>query len=355
MIAKPRTKYAIIARAVRSRILRGDIAPGERAPSERELSTSFNASLSTVRHALELLAQEDLIVRRGRSGSYVTDPSQRHTKVLGLAVVDTYDPEYPWLSKVMVLAAGRLPSHGMALQLVFYSKDSVGTTSMPKLKVDGLLLATERFPKSLQQMLAGRSVPTVFISFDPLDSKAFCVVPDTFSGMYQATRHLAELKHRRIALLVGSALAAPVSPTVLSYRAAMTAAGLDFDERYVVASDWTRPAGREAAIKLLSRPDPPTAIIAADDILASGVLDACAERNLRVPRDISVVGFANLLRPEWHGVALTTVDVGLEHMVTQAIDMVATLILGESPRKRRAVVPCQLIKRRTTGECPTKR
>jgi DNA-binding LacI/PurR family transcriptional regulator len=149
-------------------------------------------------------------------------------------------------------------------------------------------------------------------------------------GGLLATRHLIELGHRRIAVIGQDRLWSGLA-RLAGFRAAMLEAGLGVDDRLVRHGVFTLNAGREQACQLLSLPEPPTAIVAGNDAQAFGVLQVLAERGLRAPADVSVVGFDDVPVAAWATPALTTVRQPLAAMSAAAFRMLRDGETGFEP------------------------
>jgi DNA-binding LacI/PurR family transcriptional regulator len=178
--------------------------------------------------------------------------------------------------------------------------------------------------------LRAKGIP--FVVFDPMeeptDDTPF-VGTTNWAGGQAATRHLIELGHRRIAMISGPDHVF-CRARQYGYRAAMEAAGLPIDPELVVSAQLTRDGGRAAATGLLARPDRPTAIFASNDMQALGVYEAARDAGLRIPDDLSVVGFDDLPVTAWVDPPLTTVHQPLTKMAVAATELALALGRGET-------------------------
>jgi DNA-binding LacI/PurR family transcriptional regulator len=171
------------------------------------------------------------------------------------------------------------------------------------------------------QRLAAARIPLVVIDPPEEPGAAIRSVGTTnWQGGVQATRHLIDLGHRRIGVIGREALWSGRA-RLAGYRAAMLEAGLGVDERLVCRDELTAAGGRAQARRLLALADPPTAIVAGNDAQAFGVLQALAERGLRAPGDVSVVGFDDVPVASWATPALTTIRQPLAAMAAAAFGM----------------------------------
>ncbi len=177
------------------------------------------------------------------------------------------------------------------------------------------------------------------------------ITADDQSGAYAMTEHLLESGHRRIGYVSISRL--PFADRSKGFEAALAGHGLAVDPRYLIMSeDLTFEGGLSAGRRLLALDPRPTAICAANDITAAGVIKAAEEAGLQVPQSLSVTGFddfpiAQITRP-----ALTTVRVPVDEMSQAASDMLIDLINGRQPQDLRVRVPLSPVIRQSTGPCP---
>ncbi|MEU4770198.1 LacI family DNA-binding transcriptional regulator [Actinosynnema sp. NPDC023794] len=180
--------------------------------------------------------------------------------------------------------------------------------------------------------LRARGIP--FVVFDPsveLPDDVPFVGATNWTGGRMAARHLIGLGHRRIAMVAGPDDALFCRARFDGYRSALEAAGLPVDPTLVVHAELTVEAGRVAARELLTRPDRPTAVFASDDLQAMGVYRAAREAGLRIPADLSVVGFDDLPVAAMVDPPLTTVHQPLVEMAMAATELALALGRGEQP------------------------
>lgn len=172
------------------------------------------------------------------------------------------------------------------------------------------------------------------VAIDPLnrpDESTTSVGATNWAGGLQATEHLSGLGHTKIAMLTGFPEAMASRARVSGFRAAMGTAGIELDESMVLDGDFTYDSGLELGTELLRRSDRPTAVFAASDLPALGVIEAARRLGLRVPEDLSVVGFDDLIMAQVSAPPLTTVRQPLDQMGAVAVQMIAALIADGPP------------------------
>jgi LacI family transcriptional regulator len=169
------------------------------------------------------------------------------------------------------------------------------------------------------------------------------------SGAMQATTHLLELGHRRIGAITGPAGWTATEERLRGYHAALAGAGLLPDPDLVVHADFQTDGGRAAALDLLGRPDPPTAVFAFNDSMAIGVLQAASDRGLRVPADLSVVGFDDTTEATIAVPALTTVRQPLAELGRTAVSLLLRQLHNRRFEPLRVELETRLVVRDSTA------
>ena len=183
----------------------------------------------------------------------------------------------------------------------------------------------------------------------PLDEGIPVVSSAHWAGARAATEHLLGLGHRRVGVIVGPRTWAATEERLGGYHAALAAAGVVPAPELVTVADFEIAGGREAAAALLDLPDPPTAIFASNDNMAIGVLQVARERGLRVPEELSVVGFDDSDRASIVTPALTTVRQPLEEMGRIAVSLLMRLIDGQRVEALRVELATRLVVRDSTA------
>jgi LacI family transcriptional regulator len=186
----------------------------------------------------------------------------------------------------------------------------------------------------------------------PLDEGIPAVSASHSAGARAATDHLVRLGHRRIGLITGFRGWTATEERLEGYKAALAAAGLPFLPELVVEGQFNAESGYAAGRELLELPDRPTAIFASNDNMAAGALRAALGRGLRVPDELSVVGFddtelARILAPR-----LTTVRQPLAELGRTAVSLLNRLIEGQRIEALRVELSTRLIVRESTGPAP---
>ncbi|MEU2332508.1 substrate-binding domain-containing protein [Streptomyces sp. NPDC013172] len=175
-----------------------------------------------------------------------------------------------------------------------------------------------------------------------------------WQGGVTATEHLLALGHERIAVIAGSRRKMCGTARVAGYRSALASAGLRHRGEYVRHAGFDEGTARHRMHELLDLPEPPTAVFVCSDLMALGAYSALAERGLRVPDDISVVGFDDLPEARWAAPALTTVRQPLAEMAATALRLLVRMMHGDRPEGTRTELSTRLVERASTAAPPTR-
>jgi LacI family transcriptional regulator len=179
-----------------------------------------------------------------------------------------------------------------------------------------------------------------------------CAVAENLSGAYEATRHLIELGHRRIVHIAGPSHHQHSADRVLGFHKALEEAGLKSDPRLIVEGDFESASGASALEGLLRRGIAFSAVFAANDPMAYGAMHALFARGIRVPRDVSIVGFDDRPQSAFTTPALTSVRQPEIEMGSAAVDALLRELRGETASL--PDFPTQLVVRESTARAATK-
>jgi DNA-binding LacI/PurR family transcriptional regulator len=214
----------------------------------------------------------------------------------------------------------------------------------------GVIAVFSELTVQQQSQLATRSIPLVVLdpTGEPLHETP-SVGATNWNGGLAATRHLLELGHRRIAMLSGPTEWLCCRARLDGYRAAMDAAAVPVDPDLVRISTLYVEGGLRDGAELLRLAEPPTAVFTANDLQAIGVYEAARRAGLRVPDDLSIVGFDDVSFAQWTGPPLTTVRQPLAEMGATAANLVVSLAAGHRPEHTRVELATSLVVRESTA------
>ncbi|WP_377271427.1 LacI family DNA-binding transcriptional regulator [Peterkaempfera sp. SMS 1(5)a] len=265
-----------------------------------------------------------------------------------------HELESAWAMEVIRGVENVARDEGLSLVL----SESAGRLSPGQTWVDGVLarrpagviLVLSDLDAAQRAQLTSRDIP--FVVMDPAGDPGG-VVPSigatNWQGGLAATRHLVELGHRRIGVIGGPASMMCSRARIDGYRAALETAGLTVDPELIKRGNFHHESGYAIGLELLRLPDRPTAIFTGNDLQALGVYEAARELGLRIPEDLSVVGFDDLPLARWVGPPLTTVRQPLTEMAEAAARLVLDLGRDRRPAATRVELATSLVVRSSTA------
>jgi DNA-binding LacI/PurR family transcriptional regulator len=273
---------------------------------------------------------------------------QRRTRVLGVMLSDLHNP---FFADVLDGVAGRAGERGYKAMLNTGNRAASGEAeaieTLLELRSDGLILAAPRLDAA-RITRAARSVPVVVVARTIAGTRVDCVSNDDPAGAALAVDHLVALGHRRIAHIDGGE-GAGAQARRQGFVRTMRRHGLASLAR-TARGDYTEEGGAKGVATLLARGARPTAIFAANDLSAIGALDTLTRRGLRVPEDISLVGYDNTSLAALRHIDLTTIDQPREAMGRTAVDLLLERLERRRTTPRRVVMPPALVVRGTTAK-----
>lgn len=214
--------------------------------------------------------------------------------------------------------------------------------------VDGVIVVNLHSEDEEIEVFKKSSLPAVFI--DLCIDEANVVFSDNELGCSLAIKHLYKLGHRKIAHIAGSQTTFSGSERLSGFKKAMKEYGLPTPDPYIVDGGYfTYEGGRTAMLQLLSLEDRPTAVFASGDNMAIGAIQTCKELNIKVPEEISIIGFDDIAHAKYVDPSLTTIRQDTDRIGRQA----ATLLLNEINENknfnRKSEIPVRLVKRESCG------
>jgi LacI family transcriptional regulator len=269
---------------------------------------------------------------------------------IGLLISDIANPFFPELVKSIERAAFR---HGFEVLLAQTDYDSHrlarSVQRFLERSVAGVIIMASELSLSLLDGLARRRVPLVLLDLHTGWNGTSTVRVEYASGIDEAVRHLAGLGHRHLAFISGPLGFASAAARLAAFREAFDHY-VDSEQRpLVLEADFRLEGGLRAATRMLASRPRPTAVLAANDWMAMGVLKVCRAAKLRVPDDISIVGFDDIAVADLTDPPLSTVCLPREELGRRAVE-VLMLSLGSQSRAPADVrVHTRFVPRGTTG------
>jgi DNA-binding LacI/PurR family transcriptional regulator len=321
-------KAADVSIATASRVLTGSDHP-----------VAEETRLRVLKVAEELGYQPNLVARSLRIDQ---------TYTIGIIVENILSPFIPPIVRGI---QDRLESNGYFSSIINAGWDPEveveAIQTLSKRRIDGIIFV-ESCIRSSDKVSELADRPHVFVHrlFNSLSLNS--IVPDEHYGARLATKHLAQLGHKRIAFINGPEGWNATINRMAGYQEELTARGI-FDPALVERGDWEVQSGYLAGKRLIALKDPPTAIFAGNDLMALGAIYGIQEAGLRVPGDIAVVGyddreFSGFVRP-----AITTVRMPCEEMGRASAEALLRLIDGETEAIEPILIQGELVVRQSCG------
>jgi LacI family transcriptional regulator len=277
-----------------------------------------------------------------------------HSGVIGLLVQNLGTS---WVGTIMRGVDEELDTLGYDMMLYTThrakSHEAAHVAAITRGVADGLLLILPRDTGSYLDSLRRRQFPYVVIDPQEIDETTPAVGVTNREGAQSATRYLIDLGHRRIGFITGNLELVSARDRLAAYRATLAEYGIPLRPELIAEGDFLQKRGFHAAQELLDLPERPTAIFASNDDTAFGVIEAARDRGLRIPEDLSVVGFDDI--PEAANVhpPLTTVRQPLDQMGRAGARMLLHAIEHPEIEMRSTILPTELIIRSSCQPLPT--
>jgi LacI family transcriptional regulator, galactose operon repressor len=274
------------------------------------------------------------------------------TRTFGLILPDTANPFYAALAKGVEDTGF---SRGYSVLLCHSDYDATREQAYAEVmiskQVDGVIYIQATPDATTVRRLLQRRIPTLAVDREIPHLEIDCVIAANFEGSKAATEHLLGLGHRRIGCIVRASALSNATERVRGYRAAMTQAGLSAMPDLFASGGHGFEDGRKAMAQILNVDPRPTAVLAYPDTLAIGAMRAALDAGLRVPEDVSIVGFDDIPVSAFIHPSLTTVAMPMREMGCRAAEVLLSRIqeddVGGPPL--RLVLPTTLIVRESTA------
>jgi DNA-binding LacI/PurR family transcriptional regulator len=339
VLTRSQEGHISILEHLRGHIQNGTYRPGDRLPTFTQLQADLCAASNTIDRAFAALEREGLVVRRRGSGVYVAEPQRRITGnvgVLGFHFNDHHRHPY-WLH---LMRGMQEAAQKASLELLILNPE---VEAISWEKVDGVLIYGGH--PDLLQSLPPHMPSVALVHRIP---QTLNIVADEYQGLYDATRHLLKLGHRRVAIVSGSEL------RLAGYRAALQDAGVKPHAEWIYPAFIPNPGQSDYRIvgyvtteRWLKEPSTPwttnstgcTALLAHNDDFAIGAIEALRDSGRSVPDDVSVVGFDGTEVTRYFAPQLSTVEMPLVEIGRLGMESLRNWIDGETPALQTISLP----------------
>lgn len=318
--------YQKVYESLKQQIISGEYPPGSLLPSEREIGEIYQVDRTTVRKAFQFLVDENLVEKRVGKGTVVIyqsdEPavlaSPQNGTIAFLLPKSNRNSDritVPFYSQLFYGVEKQCKKAGYSLVYSTLDENDDLTTVLSRniSNLAGIMFVSNISERHIDQAL-DHNIPSVLIN--GVSSKLISISSDNFAGTYAACEHLILSGHKHIGVLNGIKTYHSAKERLLGVKAALKAHGLSLPDKYHISNDsWEFEDGFDATLAMLSQVSaPPTAIIAFNDRLANGALQAIQQAGLRVPDDISVIGFDNSEQARYAVPKLSSVEINIPVM-----------------------------------------
>ena len=328
----------------------------------KDIAARAGVSIMTVSKALRGEKDVSAITRArvkqlAQEMGYVPDSAaqglrSRTTKLFGVVISSLADPIFN-----RVIRAIEEHAHQAGYEIILChtmnnpEREEICVRRLMSRRVDGMFISPvyriEADAPVYRELLA-RATPVVLLGHPATFCNAFTSVStdDVLAG-YHITKHLLELGHQRIAFLSGRLVAPWAAERLEGYRRALREAGLEPDDKLIFNAGSTTEDGAKAGLQMLNENCNATAVQAVNDLVAIGCAETLLGQGMKIPRDISIAGFGNILVSQHFRVPLTTVRQPKYRLGVAAVDTMAKLLRRDHTESRR--LPAELVVRESTA------
>jgi DNA-binding LacI/PurR family transcriptional regulator len=328
----------------------------------RTVAQRAGVSIATVSRVMNQVSSVDAklaarVQKASKELNYTPNTQARalvsgRSRLIGLIVSEITNPFFPELIQAFEAAAVER-GYEILIGSTNYSSERMTqcVRRMVERKVEGVAVMTFGMDEDLLQELSGRGIPVVSVGSTRTLESATSIEIDYRKGIREAVQHLAVMGHRDISFITGPPRLRAAKLRQDAYVASMAEIGVKVPASYMIEGDHTMEGGFAAALQLFDRAHLPTAVLCSNDMTAIGVLHAVSSRGLRVPEDISIIGFDDIHMAQFTVPPLTSVRMDGTDLATAACNALPLRPDSDahSVSKEQLVVPTKLTVRQTSG------
>jgi len=346
-------KYLLVEKYIKKAIKNKEIV--DKLPGERTLAKELGYSYMTIRKAIDNLVAEGVLYKVPTKGTFVADKkkSREATHTIGFFLDSSVrgglsSPYYAMIFNALEQHAAK---HGY---LLTYFSDA-DNKKLKKIvsKMDGVIATCFPRIEHIIQRIKD-SIPVVVIDNSSSDKTIPSVIIDNFNAVRDSVDYLVNLGHRRIAFMTGLEDSNVGKDRRAGYEAGLMKNNIQFDKSLEYRGNFTFKSGLHGTEYLLSLPQAPTAVLCANDSMALGSLRQLTGEGIKVPEQMSVLGFDDIDVAAQINPALTTIKAPVEEIAETCICMLDHLIKGEKLENRHVALSAELVIRQTCAEMKQK-
>ena len=346
---KKELRHIYAEKKIRESIRHLDI--NDKLPGERTFSSELGISYMTTRRAIDSLVAKGLLYKVPKKGTFVADTKQSATKTKNLGYfLDSSIKDglsSPYYSMIFDALEKEAAKNGYSM--MYFSNSGKSDFLEIAKKIDGVIVSCFPRIEPIIQEIKER-VAVVCIDNTSMDKSIPSVTLDNFNSVADSITYLSTLGHKRIGFITGLDDSDIGRGRLAGYLSALKSQHIAEDRDLIYKGDYSFETGRLGADYFLSMPRPPTAIMCANDTMAISTLKEVSRRGLRVPEDISIIGFDDIVMASQITPALTTVSVPVEEIAKKAIAILRAAMNDGDQQYQHAALPCQLVVRETAAE-----
>lgn len=341
-------KYALVEDYIKQQIKQRKIT--DKLPGERSLASELGYSYMTIRKAIENLVNEGILYKVPTKGTFVVSQKQQKPKTSTIGYfLDSRIAgglSSPYYALIFDAIAKATAAQGYSL--IYFTNSEQDKLYKVLKKLDGVIASSFLRVEDLIQEIKA-VIPVVTIDNSAADKSIPSVIIDNFSAEVESVDYLCSLGHERIGFMTGLEDSEVGKNRYEGYKSGLHKNGFAADETLVFRGNYTFGSGVSGAEYFLSLEQRPTAIICANDSMALGAISSLHKAGLKVPDDISVIGFDDIHLASQITPALTTVTVPVDEIAVRAFDMLECLIADKTLENRHVALEAHLVARETTS------
>jgi DNA-binding LacI/PurR family transcriptional regulator len=282
--------------------------------------------------------------------SYARALVSGRSRMLGLIISDIVNPFFPELVRSFEEIALQ-NGYEVIVANTGYDPERMARSAsrMLERQAEGVAVITSEMGKNFVSQMSERCIPIVFLDTARVGPRISKICVDYAQGIGEAVEHIVNLGHKRIAFVSGPAELRSAETRRTAFLKCLRQYGVLPDKNLLQSGNHRIDGGQAAMERLLALPHRPTAVLTSNDLTAMGVLRAIHKAKLRVPEDISVVGFDDIEVSEFTHPALTTVRLSRKEVAEKAFSALASLLLNKTQKGREYGIETHLVVRDSTG------